>query len=1156
MSNPLSPLSTSYQNARAQSQMANSSPFLHKTLDQASENAAPSSPLKREWTSRAMSSPNAYDENENYPNESDYDNAHENHDDHDINDTESYQAGVSSPFQYEAREDTVNYQKLRQMRQTSQSYPQLDPLEEEEPASSPFRPNAAEDTVDFQRIRDVDPMPPGVDRRLALEEPMSSPFRPQAVDETAGFHDLQEGQSSPLARPETHTWEEDSPQSSPFRPHAQEETVDFHNLREVEPLSPGIERRLAVEDPASSPFRPDAQEEAVNFQRLREVEPLSPGIERRLAVEDPASSPFRPDAREETVNFDRLREVEPLSPGIEKRLAIDEPASSPFRPDAREETVDLDRLREMQNPSPVFEAEQSPEPASSPFRYQARKEPSESPKLYEVQEDSPMPNTISSPVVVPSSPSRAREPEAEEPVEQHDMHPQPLEVPQDSSPAPEPSTFQPSPNAQDHGSPKLLERRPTPEESHNSSPAPPPEPVATTEPSPKEHTLNLHKPRRISRISLGLSGQRPASATPRKRSYDQTPQEQEESLQVRASHKKGMMSRPEPPAIHVESGDSSIVQDHQDHSLLTTSAAQDRSAIGNSLMEDRHNEGMSTVLHEDGEKENVTHAQESNETSMVDDSMDDTCLSTFSAVPDMTTFAKLRSQSPMKSMRGSVGPGSAVGGYRRSVDPNTPGTDRRAYRASAHMEAHSPTGSPTPRPRGPRDMNNPMESGNLLDLSESMNFQPRQSMQSNRFSPRRSPMRPARQSMRSPGKMSSLLDFDIPPAPTPRSIPTVTPRELESLKSGFMSEISSLRATLSGKDAEVASLKQAVVDSERRVGEALEELRNEAAVKEELEIEQAEWGRRGKEMETVLLSVQSQLTDGERERENLLRRAEEAETSKEKLEQRVVELETRLSSARASASSASSANASRSASNSAEDTAREVQDAVEKVARELHTLYKGKHETKVAALKKSYESRWEKRLRESEKKLVAAREENDHLRYERDAAQSDPMAAGNTSLFARENEEHEAEKRAMEAQIQGLQKEMASLRDDTERIRSDLEVERAEKGDLVAAVDEWLAMQQPPSDPQRERGGSTASSHGPTEEARVSREATPDDFRRSIPRSGSGNIRPPATAEKRIPRFGAPGHSRGNSGGKSGIAMPTPGRGIMGSIERMGRGGA
>ncbi|CAG7947090.1 unnamed protein product [Penicillium olsonii] len=1151
MSNPLSPLSTSYQNARAQSQMANSSPFLHKTLDQPSENAAPSSPLKREWTSHAMSSPNAYDEHENYPNEPDYENDHENHDyqnDHEINETESYQAGASSPFQYEGREDTVDYQKLRQMRQTSQSYPRLDPLEEESATSSPFRPNAAEDTVDFQRIREVDSMSPGLDRRLALEEPMSSPFRPNAGDETANFHNLQEGQSSPLARPELHALEEESPQISPFRPHAREETVDFQNLREVEPLSPGIEKRLALDEPASSPFRPDAREPTIGFQNLREVEPLSPGIEKRLALDEPASSPFRPDAREPTVGFQNMREVEHLSPGIENKLAMDEPASSPFRPHAREETVDFDQLPELQNQSPGFEAQQEPEPMSSPFRYRARVTHSESPAPSEAPEDSPMAQRNSSPAVALGSPSPPRDQQAEEPLEQQDMQPEPLEAPQYTSPAPAPSAFQTSRNSQNFGSPKLVENHSTPpRESRNSSPTPAPVAITAAEPNPKEHTLNLHKPRRISRISLGLSGQRPTAATPRKRSYDQTPQEQEESLQIRASYKKGMTSRPEPPTIHVDAGNSSVVQDH---SFLSTGAAQERSAIGNSLMEDRHNEGMSTVMPEDGEKESHAHAQQSNETSMVDDSMDDTCLSTFSAVPDMTTFAKLRSQSPMKSMR------SSVGGYRRSLDAAAPGTDRRAYRASTHLEATSPTGSPTPRPRGPRDMMNPMESGNLLDFSESMNFHPRQSMQSNRLSPRRSPMRPPRQSMRSPGKMSSLLDFDIPPAPTPRSIPTVTPRELESLKSGFMSEISSLRATLSGKDAEVASLKQAVIDSERRVGEALEDLRNEAALKEELEIEQAEWGRRGKEMETVLLSVQSQLTDGERERENLSHRAEEAEKSKEKLEQRIAELETRLSAARASASSASSANASRSASNSAEDTAREVQDAVEKVARELHTLYKGKHETKVAALKKSYESRWEKRLRESEKKLTAAREENEHLRYERDAAQSGSHASGHNSPSARENEEHEAERRAMEAHIQDLQRDMALLKQDTEQMRSDLELERVEKGELVAAVDEWLAMQQTQPAPQRERGGSTASSQGPVEEARLSRETTPDDFRRSIPRSGSGNIRPLATAEKRIPRFGAPAHSRGNSGGKSGIAMPTPNRGIMGSIERMGRGGA
>jgi hypothetical protein len=1063
MSNPLEPLSSSYQNARAQP-MANSSPFLHKTVDQ-TENAIPSSPLKKQWTSHAVPSPDAYNENENeYLNEPDYENAHENDE---INDASSYQGGASSPFQYDGREETANLQNLRQMRQTSQSYPQLDPLDEESPASSPFRPNAAEDTMDFQRLREVEPMSPGLDKRLALEEPMSSPFRPHGAEDTMDLQNLQDGPpSSPLARPQLHSLQEESPQSSPFRPHARDETVDFRKLREVQPMSPGLGKRLALEDPASSPFHPEA----------------------------------------------------------------------------RDETVDFDRLREMQNQSPVLEAQPSPEPASSPFRHQAPKAFSRSPEPLEMHRDS---SKNSSPAAVPRSPLQPEAPEKDS-LEQQDVQPESLEASQ-HSPSPEPPSARSSLNALNNvHSPKPLERQPTPVESHHSSPAP--EPISKIQTSPKEDILELQKSRRVSRISLGLNGQRPSATTPRKRSYDETPRDQEDDLQMNSSHKKGMMSRPEAPAIHIDVEEESSAI-HDQSMLSATSDVQDRSAIGNSIMEDRRNEGMSTVLHEDGDKEN--------ENSMVDDSMDDTCLSTFSAVPDMTTFAKLRAQSPMKSMREPVAPRSAMDGHRRSVDPTTPGTGRRAYRASAYLEGNSPAGSPTPKPRGPRDMVNPVESANLLDFSDSMNFHPRQSMQNARFSPsRRSPMRSARQSIRSPGKMSSLLDFDIPPAPTPRSIPTVTPRELESLKSGFMSEISSLKATLSGKEAEVASLKQAVADAERRVGEALEEVRNEVAGKEALEMEQAEWGRRGQEMENVLRSVRSELVDGERERDRMSRKAEEAEKSKERLERKIVELESQLSAARASALSSSNAATSRSSSSTAEDTAREVQDAVEKVARELHTLYKGKHETKVAALKKSYESRWEKRLRESEKKLNAAREENEHLRIERDNAHSDSMAATNTSLFARENEEHEAEKHVMEAQIKGLQKEMASLKADTERIRSDLEAERAEKGELVAAVDEWLAMQQVQPAPQREREASVASSvHDHVEDPRPSREATPDDFRRSVSRSGSGSIRPPATGEKRIPRFGAPGHSRGNSGGKSGIAMPTPGRGIMGSIERMGRGG-
>lgn len=371
------------------------------------------------------------------------------------------------------------------------------------------------------------------------------------------------------------------------------------------------------------------------------------------------------------------------------------------------------------------------------------------------------------------------------------------------------------------------------------------------------------------------------------------------------------------------------------------------------------------------------------------------------------------------------------------------------------------------------------------------------------------------------------------------------------------------------------SLKQAVSDAERRVGEALEEARNEAARKDELEMEQAEWDRRAKEMETVLRSVRDELDNGERERDQLSRKVDEGEKAKEQLEGRVVELETQLSAARSSSVSVSqsSSNAgSRQASQSAESTAREVQEAVEKVARELHTLYKSKHETKVAALKKSYEARWEKRLREAERKLAAAAEDNERLRVERDAAQSDSMAAANVSMIARENDEHEAEKRVLEAQIQGLRHEMAALKEDSERLRSELKSERAEKGELVAAVDEWLAMQQgqavQPVEREREREASVSSAGAQEEEyPRQQSAAEPvESFKRSIGRSGSGSasaasgIRPALAGEKRIPRFGAPGgHSRGNSGGKSGMKSFTPGRGtgaIMSSIERMGRGGA
>ncbi|GJP90149.1 hypothetical protein CBS147343_350 [Aspergillus niger] len=666
----------------------------------------------------------------------------------------------------------------------------------------------------------------------------------------------------------------------------------------------------------------------------------------------------------------------------------------------------------------------------------------------------------------------------------------------------------------------------------------------------REETVDFQRLRALNRqVSPGGFGDH--SMTPRKRSYEQVPDDTDGDVTPNDRYKKGTGPRSTPDINVYADEDAGFIADHN----LVEDAGQE---VVNSMVE-KNNEGMSTVLHEDDkdsaqEMDGNLDLQEADD-AMTDDSnesMDETRLSTFSAIPDMTTFAQLRNDSPYKTSRPHLS----------DAELASPSPARKSPRRSILNNMGSSLASPLPRKRESRSIH---DTPNLLDLTDQPNIYPRQrySVQNERYSPsRRSPLRTARDSVRSPAK-ASLLDFDIPSVPTPRSIPTVTPRELETLKSGFLSEISSLKATLSGKEAEVASLKQAVADAERRVGEALEEVRNEVARKETLEFEQAEWERRGQEMEAILREVRAEIVEGEQEKERLARKLDEAEKSREQLEGRVVELESQLASALQSASAGNAAPENTSRTKTSEETAKEVQDAVEKVARELHTLYKSKHETKVAALKKSYEARWEKRVREAENKLTAANEENERLKIERDAAVSEPPRV-DPSLLSHEREEHEAEKRVLEAQIKGLQQEMTALKEDNERLHAELKQERAEKGELVAAVDEWLAIQQDQPPAQGDPQPLTTRELESPEPVLVAPEPPTGSFQRSVSHgSTSSGIRPPSTTssngEKRIPKIGAMGnrHARGNSGSKSGIAVPTPGRsGIMGSIERMGRGGA
>ncbi|KAJ5902411.1 Central kinetochore-associated [Penicillium taxi] len=964
-------------------------------------------------------------------------------------------------------------------------------------------------SVTFKMSNPLSPLSTSFQNTRALSpKTASSPFLPKTIDDTSD-----RGLSSPLKR----AWTEDDTQA-PYIYEDEENNPpeDFENDDDFH-------------EAASSPFQENARDNTVDFQKLQEYQELTPkrSIFGMRQAEDPMSSPFRPDARDETIDLQKLRELQPLSPGLSKRLAVENPDSSPFRPDAKDETVDLAMLREMQAESPDFEqqleAESSPfrPEESSPFRPTEEEEPVEFPGLHVSQRSTG--STEQSSPVARNSPIR------------QDFSEKSIEIKKRRSSlslteglsitTPHKRSFEQAPEEKEEPIefPKLRgSQRSTGSGEQSSS-------VARNSPICQDFhkdNIEVHKRRSMQRSSLGLNEGR-SIATPRKRSFEQTPQDLDDMHEHERS-KKGLKSSAGAPEIHIDLDEESILHDQ---SFVSSKATYDQSTIS-SMIDDKRNEGMSTVLQDDDDG---------------NDSMDDTGFSNFSVLPDMTSFAKLRADSPLKPMRSSV-------------HISTPNTSRNSHRPTL-LDAGSPVGSPTPRHQASSQKGKPNQTPNLLDFTDEMNFYPRHSMQQgSQYSPsRQSPMRHMRNS-RSPTKLS-LLDFDIPPQPSPRSLPSITPRELESLKSSFMSEVSSLKATLSGKEAEVASLKKAVGDAERRVGEALEELRNEAALKQALEIEQATWDRRGQDMERVLKSVRDELEEGESERDRLTRKAEDLEKSKENLEGRVVELETQLSTAR-TASENTSASGSQQTSQSAEDTTREVQEAVERVARELHTLYKSKHETKVAALKKSYESRWEKRLREVEKKLSTSNEENERLRVKCDSAGSNAMATANASMMALDHDEQEAEKHVLEAQIKGLQHEMAALKEDSEKLRADLKAERTEKGELVAAVDEWLAIQQtqpaPEQNPENEREPSVSSAGQPDEENQSASEPPAENFHRSISR-GSG-IRPPSTVEKRKPRYGAPagrGHSRGNSGSKSGIAVFTPGRGgIMSSIERMGRGGA
>ncbi|KAK8158380.1 central kinetochore-associated-domain-containing protein [Phyllosticta citribraziliensis] len=447
---------------------------------------------------------------------------------------------------------------------------------------------------------------------------------------------------------------------------------------------------------------------------------------------------------------------------------------------------------------------------------------------------------------------------------------------------------------------------------------------------------------------------------------------------------------------------------------------------------------------------------------------------------------------------------------------------------------------------------------------------------------RRSPQKPSAQPS-TPSRnnnLLNLLDFELPPMPTPKSVPTITVRELESMKSQYQSQISSLTATLSGRAAEVESLKRAVADAERRVGEAQERVREERNAREHAEREKDGWEKRGIEVEEVLQSIREEVINHEKEREQLLKRLDDSERRADDAEARASEHETRALEAEGKVVDQSIMTTAESGATGPRYTAEEVQKQIdEKIAtlcRELHAVYKKKHETKVAALKKSYEAKAEKKHAELSKQVadlsskIATLESSTNARPSSSSSSSGtpvpPTLASSAVDLARLNEQ-KAELSAQKTRLAALAGELEALRAERSQLLSELQMERQEKGDLVAAVDEMLALQtDEAATPQMQRSAAeefrrsvsgASSSVMPSPRVPPPQSMTPAGAMAAPPRP-SGLARPtgagPASNfESRLRTPGAAG-GRPNGMGLAGGAGPPRRSNLLSSIERMGMG--
>jgi hypothetical protein len=507
-----------------------------------------------------------------------------------------------------------------------------------------------------------------------------------------------------------------------------------------------------------------------------------------------------------------------------------------------------------------------------------------------------------------------------------------------------------------------------------------------------------------------------------------------------------------------------------------------------------------------------------------DETMGD--LSSISAIPaDLTRFANLRN-SPTKNSRESWSPSKQL---RSTALFNTPGTAQRPLQLLSRTNSITEDEEATPRKPStfsdsPTDLLNFTGQTNILipppgsaprttrrspsgrgafpiRVNPSPTHRAQASLDRERASGRSPdktvPATPSqgrhahRHSMygASNGLGLDLLDIDLEPMATPRSIPTVTPRELESLRSELQSRISGLEATLSGKEAEVKALTKAITDAEIRAGKVSEELHSERAAREEIEHARDDMERRSREMEEVLREIKQNAFVEERERDKLRRQVEDGERKAEEAEVKILELNASLETLRSDRLSSTPSPAKHpSTPGGSIDIDTAVKNATESVARELHALYKTKHEKKVADLKVSYEKRWIKQVEQLRADLKASQDEVVKLQTEKEATMSGVIPGQGDAIMRMEgqieelrrwNEDLTAQKKVVEAESTGLRSQIDTLSAETQTLRDELQQERIEKGDLVAQIDEFLLLKTEEEEIQQERARAQAQLQQP-----------------------------------------------------------------------------